>query len=125
MTLLSYQQAAERLDPTGDLGITPRSIERMVAAGKLSKVKLGRSPAINERDLNALVEGEKVCLPTTDRGNGAETHISSSVDQLTESRTKKSRGGQRRSALPKRGGRTTEPRFTGQGGEVVVLPSQT
>ena len=60
--LLTYEQAAEMLDPTGEIGITVRSIRRHVQAGRLRKVKIGRKPAVFKSDLLGLVERMGECL---------------------------------------------------------------
>ncbi len=54
--LLTYEQAAELLDPTGELQITARSIQRHVAAGRLRKVRVGRKPAVLKSDVMELIE---------------------------------------------------------------------
>ena len=54
--LLTYEQAARLLDPTGKLEITARSIQRHVAAGRLRKVRVGRKPAVLKSDLMRLIE---------------------------------------------------------------------
>ena len=54
--LLTYEQAAKLLDPTGELEITARSIQRHVAVGRLRKVRVGRKPAVLKSDVLGLVE---------------------------------------------------------------------
>ncbi len=54
--LLTYDQAAKLLDPTGKLGISARSIQRHVAAGRLPKVRVGRKPAVLKSDVMRLIE---------------------------------------------------------------------
>lgn len=54
--LLTYEQAAKLLDPTGELEITARSIQRHVAAGRLRKVRVGRKPAVLKSDVMELID---------------------------------------------------------------------
>ncbi len=66
--LLTYEQAAKLLDPTGKLEITARSIQRHVAAGRLPKVKVGRKPAVLRSDVMRLIEPPQE--PATVRRSG-------------------------------------------------------
>ncbi len=54
--LLTYEQAARLLDPTGELEITTRSIQRHVSAGRLRKVRVGRKPAVLKSDVLGLIK---------------------------------------------------------------------
>ena len=54
--LLTYEQAAKLLDPTGEIGVTVRSIQRHVQAGRLRKVKVGRKPAVLKSEVLDLIE---------------------------------------------------------------------
>ena len=54
--LLTYEQAAAELDPTGQIGITKSTIRKLVANRRLRRVKLEgvRSPLIPVFDVDAL-----------------------------------------------------------------------
>ncbi len=49
--LISYEQAAEPLDPERQLGITKLTIRRLVTEGALQKVKVGRHPALFRKQI--------------------------------------------------------------------------
>ena len=56
LRLLTYAEAASRLDPDGSVGITERSIRRLVEEGALPSIRLGRRPAVPEQALAMLIE---------------------------------------------------------------------
>ncbi|WP_282608428.1 helix-turn-helix domain-containing protein [Pelagibius sp. Alg239-R121] len=52
--LMTYEEAAKFLDPSGALGITKRTIRRLVEEGMLTKIKIGRAPAVTRRAIMEL-----------------------------------------------------------------------
>ena len=68
LDLLTYEQATKLLDPTGELEITARSIQRHVAADRLRKVRVGRKPTVLKSDVMETIAPPKE--PTTAKENG-------------------------------------------------------
>src|SRR3546814_20692308 len=83
---LTYAEAAALLDPEGKAGVTVRTIRRLVAAGALPKVTIGRHLTVFRKQILALILEEGPCIPSPHPGRAGGTARSQPGDQGTESR---------------------------------------
>jgi excisionase family DNA binding protein len=101
--LISYERAAAMMDPYGELGITVRTIERLIRERKLSKFKIGRKPAVRESDVNNLIERREQWFKSTNRESEKATGPVSSGDTLAGSNGRSQQTRQTRAALSRIG----------------------
>jgi excisionase family DNA binding protein len=101
---LTYEEAAELLDPAGKEGVTVRTIRRLVEKGVLQKVRIGRHPTVFKKELLALaLEGS--CRHSTGPASDGETKPSSSGDRSTDSLVSFAAKRRQQKRPPKRNGR--------------------